>query len=277
MAKRKLTPEILEQIELCASDVYTIDDIREEVNLQKALMNDVQVVSAIKRGRVQWLIEIFATNGDLESFLFHTDISMDKCNEMVEENKMAIEARKKELAKEDEEKKKRMEYNAMYSLSPFSQLLNQRRRSNEKINDEAISDQNYYDEFIHNVNKAKQGENKYLFSCLMSQMNQLQYLSGTINNNIYGEVGKSVENFTKLIELQIKLMQEQRRTVMAFDQLMNPKKTVFVKKAEQHNHLHQESEKKYENGNELQKELDKPDSATDAEVYVPMEKSNEKE
>ncbi len=40
MAKWKLTPEILELIELCAADEYSLEDIREESDIIKLLMED---------------------------------------------------------------------------------------------------------------------------------------------------------------------------------------------------------------------------------------------
>ncbi len=66
--------------------------------------------------------------------------------------------------------------------------------------------------------------------------------------------------------MQLKVMQETRKSIMAINEITNPKRTTFIKEANQHNHLHQNSEKKDENRNELQK----PTSYTEAEV-VPIE------
>jgi hypothetical protein len=63
-------------------------------------------------------------------------------------------------------------------------------------------------------------------------------------------------------------MQETRKSIMAINEITNPKRTTFIKKAEQHNHLHQNSEKKDKNENELQK-LEEPvkrDTISDAEI-----------
>lgn len=63
---------------------------------------------------------------------------------------------------------------------------------------------------------------------------------------------------------------------MAINEITNPKCTTFIKKANQHNHLHQNSEKNDESQNELQKQLEKPDEIIDAAIYVGEEKENEK-
>ena len=59
---------------------------------------------------------------------------------------------------------------------------------------------------------------------------------------------------------------------MAINEITNPKRTTFIKEANQHNHLHQNSEKKDESENEKQiahKEV------TDAEVCEVKEPVNE--
>jgi hypothetical protein len=62
-------------------------------------------------------------------------------------------------------------------------------------------------------------------------------------------------------------MQETRKSIMAINEITNPKRTTFIKKAEQHNHLHHNSEKKDENKNELQKNLEIHDEITDVILF----------
>ena len=55
---------------------------------------------------------------------------------------------------------------------------------------------------------------------------------------------------------------------MAINEITNPKRTTFVKEVSQHNHLHQNSEKKDEKQNELQ-QLEEPgkcDNISDVEI-----------
>jgi hypothetical protein len=68
--------------------------------------------------------------------------------------------------------------------------------------------------------------------------------------------------------MQLKVMQETRKSIMAINEITNPKRTTFIKEANQHNHLHHNSEKKDEIKNEKQiahKE------ATDAELFEEKE------
>ena len=100
MAKRKLTPKILETIELCASDEYTLEEIREEADIVRPLMQDKQVLDAIEQGRAKWLIEIIASDGDLDSFLHYSEKSFNEVGEMMEIHAKAISLRKSELEAE---------------------------------------------------------------------------------------------------------------------------------------------------------------------------------
>jgi len=67
--------------------------------------------------------------------------------------------------------------------------------------------------------------------------------------------------------MQLKVMQETRKSIMAINEISNPKRTTFIKEANQHNHLLQNLEKKVENENELQKpeQLQETKSFTEAE------------
>ena len=101
MSKRKLTLEILEHIELCASDIYSLDEIREEADIVKPLMNDLQVVEAIERGRIIQFIEIMSTDGDIDLFMDYADKTCDDIKKMLEEHKEAINVRKRKIKEKE--------------------------------------------------------------------------------------------------------------------------------------------------------------------------------
>jgi hypothetical protein len=77
--------------------------------------------------------------------------------------------------------------------------------------------------------------------------------------------------------MQIKVMQETRKSIMAINEITNPKRTTFIKEANQHNHLHQNSEKKDENENELENEprLIEHGETTEVEVETPIVKEKD--
>ncbi len=79
--------------------------------------------------------------------------------------------------------------------------------------------------------------------------------------------------------MKLKVMQETMKSIMAINEITNPKRTTFVKEANQHNHLHQNSEKKDRNGNELQKleQLQELKSFTEADVIPVKEKVKRKQ
>ncbi len=61
---------------------------------------------------------------------------------------------------------------------------------------------------------------------------------------------------------------------MAINEITNPKRTTFIKEANQHNHLHQNSEKKDENDKELKNEtkLIEHDEVTESKFLPSKEK-----
>jgi len=275
MAKRKLTPEILELIELYASDEYTLDEIREEADIVKPLMEDPQVLESIEKGRIKWFIEIIATDGDIDVFLFHADKTLNEAGKMMEDHEKTIELRKNEIKTENQKiKKEKREYSGLM-LSPSAvgghniccQVGEERA---EKMGISALQDG-----LSSTVEKLKGGDSTALLEILMSNITQLHLFNGLVAQNLVGDLGKQLNNFEKLFSMQVKLMNEERKSILAINEIVNPKRTTFIKEANQHNHLHQNSEKKDENENELQK-LEQAKEAvkfTEAEVVSTKEKT----
>ncbi len=92
------------------------------------------------------------------------------------------------------------------------------------------------------------GDTTPLLEILIGNMQQLHLFNGTIAQNFLDT--NSIDNFNKLSNMQLKVMQETRKSIMAINEITNPKRTTFIKEANQHNHLHQNFEKKDENENE---------------------------
>jgi len=96
---------------------------------------------------------------------------------------------------------------------------------------------------------------------------QLQLFNSKLTHNLMGDAGKQLDNFNKLSNMQLKVMQETRKSIMSINEITNPKRTTFIKEANQHNHLHQNSEKKDESTNELSQ----PKEFIDANQYTEAE------
>ena len=275
MAKRKLTSAILEMIELCAADEYTLDEIREEVDIVKPLMEDTQVQEAIERGRIKWLIEIIATDGDIDSFLFYSDKTLNEAGEMMEIHAKAIEQRKSEIETEKQKLKKIKVSNAKKRLSPSTVAesniyLQEGEENNDKFDRKTLKE-----ELELAAKRMQAGDTTFLLEILTGNIMQLHHFNGQVTGNLAGELGKQLPTFEKLSNMQLKVMQETRKSIMAINEITNPKRATFIKKAEQHNHLHQNSEKKDENENELQKleQTKEPKTFREAEVLPVKEKA----
>ncbi len=159
----------------------------------------------------------------------------------------------------------------------------------EIINDDLISSEQcilwreQYSDIIKKGLKKKEEEEKKatkqfsspmhsgMITMLTTNIMQLQLFNGTVTRNLMGDAGKTMDNFNKLSNMQLKVMQETRKSIMAINEITNPKRTTFIKEANQHNHLHQNSEKKDDTKNELQKadQLNKSEPFSEAE-FIPI-------
>ena len=269
MPKRKLTPEILETIELCASDEYILDEICEEADIAKALMEDPQVLEAIEKGRVKWFIEIAATDGDIDPFIDYSGKTLDEVNAMFETHKAAIELRKAELKAEKQKVRKMQAKNSAQTLdaagvSGHNVYLQHDPRSQKNIDTWDLAD-----EISKVVKDLKKGDTTSLLGILVGNITQLHIFNGVLAMNLSSDENMTVDKMNKLSNMQFKLMQEERKSIAAINEIINPKRAVFIKEANQHIHQNEKlSEKKDENDNELQKpeQLKEPESFTEAEV-----------
>jgi len=272
VAKRKLTPEILETIELCAADEYTLDEIRDEANIIKPLMSDPKVLEAIEKGRIKWFVEIVATNGDIDSYIFYTGKSFDEVGEMFDTYKETIELRKTEVEQAEKKKIKAEKHSTRQFSCPMHigmvNILEQNGKS-----DAPISHQVLHDDIEKMIKEMQDGDTTALLTMLTTNIMQLQLFNGTVTRNLMGKAGKELDNFNKLSNMQLKVMQETRKSIIAINEITNPKRPTFIKEANQYNHLHQNSEKKDEKQNELQKpeQLEEPHNTIEAEVILARE------
>ena len=267
MAKRKLTTEILELIELCAEDACTLDEIREEANITIPLMANLQVQEAIERGRTKKIIEIVIEDDGnaAKDFAESVGITPTEFKQIHEKNIEVIETKKDKIAAHKKERSEARLYTA--GVAGANIYFQAPEAAREQLSINALADG------ITDAAKAlKGGDTTPLLEILIGNIQQLHLFNGTIAQNLLD--GKSIDNFNKLSNMQLKLMQEERKSIMAINEIINPKRTTFIKEANQHNHLHQNSEKKDENKNELQKpeRLEEIETFSEAEIIPLKEK-----
>ncbi len=98
------------------------------------------------------------------------------------------------------------------------------------------------------VKKMQSGDTEDILTVLTTNLMQVQLFNGRVTANISKDE-MSYKNWELLSKMQMRLLQESRKTAMAINEICNPKRTTFVKNATQHNHLN--SEKNNLNQNEL--------------------------
>ena len=84
------------------------------------------------------------------------------------------------------------------------------------------------------------GNTTDILTTLVTNTLQLQIFSNNIAKNITGEAGKRIDTYETLSKIQLRVMSETRKKIMAMNEICNPKRATFIKEANQHNHLHQE-------------------------------------
>ena len=155
-------------------------------------------------------------------------------------------------------------------MSGMVNILEQAGQDTSQISQDVL-----YEDIQNILDELKTGDTSSLLIMLVTNTMQLQLFNGTVTQNLMGETGRKIDNFNKLSNMQLRIMQETRKSIMAINEITNPKRTTFIKEANQHNHLHQNSEKKDEDENELQK-LEESGQVTDVDIIDHRELSDEK-
>ena len=241
MAKRKITPEILADIEMYGEDQSTLEETLECLDLSKSLIKDELVLQAFECGQINLFIQMAALDVIDEEISSDFDISIEKCMQWRKTYTQQIADAKQKIVDDEE-------LNTKQFSSPLMQGM--RNVMTQRGEGPPISQKVLADDIKGMVKSLQDGNSKDLLTVLCSNIVQLQMFNSTIGGNISGEIGKDAQHFEKLSLLQLKVMAESRKIIMAINEITNPKRTTFIKKAEQHNHLHQNSEKNNESQNE---------------------------
>jgi len=258
-----VTAELLEDLECYAQDHYTLPEAMKELNVSLALLQDEQVQRAFERGLTKQYIMSIVTGDSYDDIIASYPISLEKCEKWAELYKDEIEdgkAKRKEKLDHATEQFSNLTYsslvNILYQNGPGKQ--------------EEISQQKLKDDFTEIIERVKDGDTTDLLTILTSNLMQMQLFNGQVSGKITVK-DISYKNYELLSRMQMKLLQESRKTVMCINEVVNPKRTTFVKNAEQHNHIHQNSEKNTQIENEKQNaaQLEQPDEVTETEI-IPL-------
>ena len=273
MPRRKLTDDILQEIEDLSFNGFSIDDIRESADIIKALMEDESVIATIAEGRRKAIIEqAVEDDGDAaKEFVETSGMTIAEHKQIRDENLGTIKACKarirtgqKENSKDTLDAAERSGHNVYLQHDP---------RNQKGLNSHDISDA-----IKKTAQDLKNGDTSSLLELLVGNITQLNLFNGVLAMNLSSDGNMTLDKMNKLSNMQLKTMQEMRKSIMAINEITNPKRTTFIKEANQHNYLPQNSEKKDENENELQKleEPEKCDTISDVEILSLEEAQNEK-
>ena len=116
-----------------------------------------------------------------------------------------------------------------------------------------FSAQQMSDDIKAMVKKMKTGDTTDILTVLTTNLMQVQSFNGRVTTNV-GKEDLSFKNWELLSKMQMRLIQEARKTTMALNEICNPKRAMFIKNATQNNNLI--SEKKSASKNELSQPIE---------------------
>jgi len=262
--KTLVTNDLLEDVERYALDKYTLVELFEELDISMELLQDKQILEAFNKGLEENYILYKVDGMSDEDIISDYNITAEQCLQWNVKHSSSI-------MKQKEDKEKQIKLSTRQFSDPLTSgiisILTQNGASEGKV-----SAQQTADDICEMVKKMQNGDTTDFLTMLVTNNLQLQSFNQTITRNITGDAGKQIDNYEILSKMQMRVMSETRRNIMAMNAICNPKQATFIKEANQHNHLHQEnSQKKLENENELQKveQLEAPAVATDTEI-IPL-------
>ena len=273
MGKRKLTSSILQEIEDLAFNGFSLDDIQEEADITHPLMEDAQVKDVIAEGRRKAIIEqaVEDDGNTARDFVETSGMTIAEHKQIHDENLDVIKAKK-------DKRRERQKENSKDTLDAAARSGHNVYLQHDPRNQKGLNSHDISDAIKKTAQDLKNGDTSCLLELLVGNITQLNLFNGVLAMNLSSDGNMTLDKMNKLSNMQLKTMQEMRKSIMAINEITNPKRTTFIKEANQHNYLPQNSEKKDENENELQK-LEEPakcDTISDIEILSLEEAQNEK-
>jgi len=240
-----------------AIEGYSLEEILEENGLEIKMKEDPDVKESFKSGLIYTFIEKKINGIYDEEIISETEITQRQCDEWSIIYDETISYRRLEVRTATLQATKQFSdplISGMKNITALDQSLNN-SESHKVLRED-----------VKVITKSLQeGNTADLLNILVTQTLQLQALNNKITNTVMNSDRYDI--MSRFENLQIKTMSETRKTVMAINEVCNPKRAVFVKEANQHNHIHtSNSEKKYGNENELQKCLENTSVISDINI-----------
>ena len=267
MSISTITHEMLLTIENYAKDEYTLTELSDELNISMELLNDKQILQAFEKGLIQLYISKSSSGLSDEEIISDLEINAEQCTLWHKKYSTEVAKQRDEIRIEQEHTTKQ------FSDLTYSGLINVMLQ-NADDHERDYSQAKLGEDLNAIVKKMQAGDNTDLLTVLATNLMQMELFNGQITGKISSNGGKRFQTYEALSKMQMKILQESRKTVMCINEIVNPKRTTFVKNAEQHNYIHQNSEKKEESENEKQKhvQLEQSDEIPEAEVVPLQEK-----
>ncbi len=231
-----IDPTVLGEISDLAVNGYSLEEILvDELGLSADLCKNVDVIESFNAGLIHVFINKKVDVVPDEYIIQDTCITQDQCTEWGIKYHDAIRLQRMEI---DEDTRTQ----ARELVNPIDSGITTLNKMNSHTGKQALKD-----EVTDMVQRLKSGNVDDLLSVLVVQNMQLNKLNERVsrlvsNSDRYDIIGK-------FSNIQLKIMNDTRKNIMSINEVVNPKRAVFIKNANQHNHLN--SEKKPLLNNEL--------------------------
>ena len=232
----------------------SLEDALEEMGLPDTLTTDDEVIKAHESGLVHYYITQ-KIDGALDTEIIEeTSITQEQCEEWGILHDRTISLARLQVTTEQRDK-------AQDKTNPLHAGINNITAQDGSLQNN-VMERATANEITAMVKKMQSGDTTDMLTILATQAVQLQML-----NNKITQTASNTNRFDimqKFQNLQLKTINETRKTVMAMNEICNPKRTTFIKTATQNNLSLENSNK-----NDIKNELPAPsEDMIDAETYT---------
>ncbi len=242
MGTKVIVPETLGEISDLAVNGYSLNEIlTEELGLSSDLVDDDEVIEAFNAGLIHIFINKKVDVIPDEYIIQDTHITQAQCNEWGVEYYEAIKLQRMEINEDTRTEAREMVHSIDSGIKTFTM---QAKQIDTHTGKQALKE-----EVSNMVQRLKSGNIDDLLSVLVVQNMQLNKLNERISRTVSNSDRYDI--MSKFSNIQLKIMNDTRKNIMSINEIINPKRTTFVKNATQHNHTHSLSEKKEDMPNEL--------------------------
>jgi len=241
---------------------YTLEEIIEELKLPIECLANYEVLESYKSGLVHLYLTKKFDNATDKDIMEDTRFTQSLCDDFAIEFENTILEEKARIREINREEARLVSNPVQAGVKTLKVMEKNLTHYTQQVVERDVRTM---------VRKMQKGDTTDMLTALTTQMMQLQALGNKIAETVSRTDRYDIMN--KFQNLHLKTMNETRKTVMAINEVCNPKRTTFVKNATQNN-LKIENKKDIPNELPAPKEEDTIDAVTYCETQTRVQRED---